>query len=170
MGVGEFAGLSTLAVGDHLDRGRERLVMVASLGLVSLSSIIALGGTLATFADRLRRARAGRVEPHRRRTHLDQPSGRLSLAGPVVRVVRDSWALALLLGAPIVAALINQFGWRGPFVALAVAAAVAALVVAWKLPNDGPRLRVTTGDVQRPTRRSWMRCPIPTSTSIRTAR
>ena len=36
-----------------------------------------------------------------------------------------SWALALLLGAPIVAALINRFGWRGPFVALAIAAAVA---------------------------------------------
>ena len=32
-----------------------------------------------------------------------------------------SWALALLVGAPIVAVLINQFGWRGPFVALAIA-------------------------------------------------
>ena len=51
-----------------------------------------------------------------------------------------SWAFALLVGAPIVAALINQFGWRGPFVALAIAAAVAALVVAWRVPNDGARL------------------------------
>ena len=63
--------------------------MVTSLGLVSLSSLIALGGSLTTFADRVRRPRARRVELHRGRSHLDQPSGRLPVAGPIVRHLRD---------------------------------------------------------------------------------
>ncbi len=141
LGVGEFAGLSTLAVGDHLDRGRERLVMVASLGLVSISSIIALGGTLATFAVAFVVLVLGvsnyTVAGHTWISHRVAYRWRARSFG----FFEMSWALALLLGAPIVAALINQFGWRGPFVALAVAAAVASLVVAWKLPNDGPRPR-----------------------------
>ena len=50
LGASEFAGMSTLAVGDHLDRGRERAVMVTSLGLVTLSSLIALAGSIVSFA------------------------------------------------------------------------------------------------------------------------
>ena len=50
LGVGEAAGLSTIFVGRHLDRGRERAVMIASLGLVAASALMALGGTIATFA------------------------------------------------------------------------------------------------------------------------
>jgi predicted MFS family arabinose efflux permease len=50
-----------------------------------------------------------------------------------------SWAVALLIGAPAVALLINVFGWRGPFVALAVASTIAALVVAGALPRWAPR-------------------------------
>ena len=46
-----------------------------------------------------------------------------------------SWALALLIGAPIVAVLINLFGWRGPFVVLAIASAAATLLVASSLPR-----------------------------------
>ena len=47
-----------------------------------------------------------------------------------------SWAIALLAGAPIVAVLINLFGWRGPFAAIAVACAMAAFLVARTLPGD----------------------------------
>jgi predicted MFS family arabinose efflux permease len=49
-----------------------------------------------------------------------------------------SWAIALLAGAPIVAVLINVFGWRGPFVAIAIACALAALLVARTLPRQTP--------------------------------
>lgn len=145
IGVSEFAGLSTLAVGDHLDRGRERLVMVSSLGLVSISSVIALGGSLTTFAIAFVVLVLGvsnyTVAGHTWISHRVTYRWRARSFG----VFEMSWALALLLGAPIIAALINQFGWRGPFVALAIAAAVAALVVAWKLPNDGLRSIETTG-------------------------
>jgi predicted MFS family arabinose efflux permease len=140
MGVSEFAGLSTLAVGDHLDRGKERLVMVTSLGLVSVSSIIALGGSLATFAIAFVVLVLGvsnyTVAGHTWISHRVAYRWRARSFG----FFEMSWAFALLVGAPIVAALINQFGWRGPFVTLAVAAAIAAVIVAWKLPNDGARV------------------------------
>lgn len=139
IGVGEFAGLSTLAVGDHLDRGRERLVLVTSLGLVSVSSVIALGGSLTTFAISFIVLVLGvsnyTVAGHTWISHRVAYRWRARSFG----IFETSWAFALLLGAPLVAALINQFGWRGPFVALAIAAAIAALVVAWKVPNDGER-------------------------------
>jgi MFS transporter, DHA1 family, inner membrane transport protein len=140
IGVGEFAGLSTLAVGDHLDRGRERLVLVTSLGLVSISSVIALGGSLTTFAVAFVVLVLGvsnyTVAGHTWISHRVAYRWRARSFG----IFETSWALALLLGAPIVAMLINRFGWRGPFVALAIAAAIAALVVAWKVPNDGARI------------------------------
>ena len=47
--------------------------------------------------------------------------------------------MARLVGAPIVAVLINRFGWRGPFVALAAGSLVAAFVVALVLPSSPPR-------------------------------
>jgi predicted MFS family arabinose efflux permease len=45
-----------------------------------------------------------------------------------------SWAIALLAGAPIVAVLINLFGWRGPFIAIAIACVLAAILVGTTLP------------------------------------
>ena len=50
LGVGEVAGLSTIFAGRHLDRGRERTVMIAALGLVAASAVLALVGTLVAFA------------------------------------------------------------------------------------------------------------------------
>jgi predicted MFS family arabinose efflux permease len=56
-----------------------------------------------------------------------------------IGIFEISWALAMLVGAPIVAVLINRFGWRGPFVALAAGSLVAAFVVALVLPSSPPR-------------------------------
>ena len=49
--------------------------------------------------------------------------------GRALGTFETAWALSLLLGATGLAALITAFGWRGPFVALAVASAVAFLAV-----------------------------------------
>ena len=134
IGVGELAGLSTIASGVRLDQGRERVVMVSSLGLIAASSIIALGGTLATFAVAFfvlvlgvgNYSVAGQAwishrVPYRQRARS-------------LGLFETSWAIALLVGAPVVALLITMVGWRGPFVALAIASTVAALVVAQTLP------------------------------------
>ena len=140
MGVSGFAGLSTLAVGDHLDRGKERLVMVTSLGLVSVSSIIALGGSLATFAIAFVVLVLGvsnyTVAGHTWISRRVRTAGGPDRSGSSrCRGRSRSWS------APR-SSLRSSTSSAGvdPFVTLAVAAAIAAVVVAWKLPNDGARV------------------------------
>ncbi len=50
LGAGELAGFSTVAVGLPARSRRERLVLLVALGLVTSSALIALIGTLASFA------------------------------------------------------------------------------------------------------------------------
>lgn len=140
LGAGELAGLSTVASGPRLDRGRERLVLLTSLGLLTASTLIALVGTLTSFAVSFfvlvlavsNYTVAGQTwishrVPYRQRARM-------------LGLYETSWALALLVGAPIVAVLINVFGWRGPFVVLAAASAVGTVVVASGLPRWVPEV------------------------------
>ena len=55
----------------------------------ALSSVVALGGTTWTFADRVRTARDRHLEPHDRRTRLDRSSDPLRQAQPGDRCLRD---------------------------------------------------------------------------------
>lgn len=138
LGVGEMAGLSTVFVGRHLDRGRERAVMIAGLGLVGASAVLALAGSVTAFAVSFfvlvlgvsNLTVAGQVWISHR---VDYRWRARSLG-----LYETSWAIALLAGAPIIAVLINLFGWRGPFAAIAIACALAALLVARTLPSGGP--------------------------------
>jgi predicted MFS family arabinose efflux permease len=138
LGVGEMAGLSTVFAGRHLDRGRERAVMIAGLGLVGASAVLALAGSVAAFAISFfvlvlgvsNLTVAGQVWISHR---VDYRWRARSLG-----LYETSWAIALLAGAPIIAVLINLFGWRGPFAAIAIACALAALLVARTLPAGGP--------------------------------
>src|SRR5690606_21334677 len=56
--------------------------------------------------------------------------------GRAIGIFELSWALALCVGGPVVALLINWVGWRGPFAALAIASTVALVGVAVLLPAD----------------------------------
>lgn len=142
LGVGEFAGLSTVFVGRHLDRRRERTVMIMALGLVAASALIALGGSLASFAVSYFVLVLGvsnlTVAGQAWISHRVDYRWRARSFG----LFETSWAIALLIGAPLVAVLINNFGWRGPFVAVAIAAVLAAIVVAFTLPK-GPEITAT---------------------------
>ncbi len=137
LGIGEIAGLSTVFVGRHLDRGRERTVMIGGLGLVGVAAVLALAGSVAAFAVSFfvlvlgvsNLTVAGQVWISHR---VDYRWRARSLG-----LYETSWAIALLAGAPIVAVLINLFGWRGPFAAIAIACALAALLVARTLPATG---------------------------------
>lgn len=134
LGVGEMAGLSTVFAGRHLDRGRERTIMIGGLGLVGASAVLALAGSVAAFAVSFfvlvlgvsNLTVAGQVWISHR---VDYRWRARSLG-----LYETSWAIALLAGAPIIAVLINLFGWRGPFVAIAIACALAAWLVARTLP------------------------------------
>lgn len=130
LGIAEASGLSTIFVGRWLDAGRERLVMIAALAGTAMSSGLALVGTIWFFAAAV--------------VVLGVSAGHITVGGHAwiaARVAFDrrarfigvfeiSWASALLVGVPIVAALISAFGWRGPFIAVAITAAAAALLIA----------------------------------------
>lgn len=129
MGVCELGGLTTAATGPTLDRGHERRVFALGLAAVSASSLIALGGTVTTFALSFALLVLGvsnlTVAGHAWIGHRVPFAAR----GRAIGVFETSWAIALLVGAPVLALLIAWVGWRGPYVFLAVAAAIAALAV-----------------------------------------
>lgn len=130
LGVGEMAALTTLLAGRHLDAGHEKVVMTGALGIVALSSVVALIGSIVSFAFAFLLLIVGvslyTVGGH---TYL---SRRVSFdrRGRAIGLFETSWASALLIGAPLIALLINEVGWRGPFVALAALATLMATVVA----------------------------------------
>jgi MFS transporter, DHA1 family, inner membrane transport protein len=137
IGLGEMAGLSTIGVGRHLDRGRERLVMTLALVAISIASMVSLIGTTVSFAVGFVLVILGvancTVAGHSEISHRVRYAQR----GRAIGIFETSWAFALLIGAPVIAGLISVFGWRGPFVMLAVAAALAAAML-WRLPATTP--------------------------------
>ena len=130
LGVGEMAGLFTGAIGRHLDRGRERLTMLISMGMVAVGATLALSGSFPVFAVAYLLTILG--------VALCTVSGHAWLSRRVafhrraraIGLFETSWALALLVGAPLAALLIGLFGWRGPFAAVAVAAVAVAVLLA----------------------------------------
>lgn len=143
LGLGETAGLSTIAVGRHLDRRRERTVMVAGLCAISISAVVSLTGSLAAFAVGFVLLIMGvanfTVAGHAWISHRVDYRWRARSIG----LFETSWAMALLVGAPLIALLINAFGWRAPFAAIAAAAAGAALMTALTMPAELPHDAVT---------------------------
>lgn len=129
MGVAELGGLSTTATGRWLDRGHERAVFLGGLLAVAASSAVALGGTTWTFAIAYAILVVGvgnlTIAGHAWIGHRIAFTAR----GRAIGVFELSWALALLLGAPLFALLIRWVGWRGPYVALIGLALVAAALV-----------------------------------------
>jgi len=134
LGLGELSGLTTVLVGKQLDRGRERAVMIAGLLTVSASAVVALFGTIVSFALSTVLLIMGvanfTVAGHAWISHRVDYRWRARAIG----VFETSWAFALLLGAPLFAILINGFGWRAPFTAVAIGAVGAAALVALSLP------------------------------------
>ena len=153
MGVCELGGLSTAATGSHLDRGRERRVCAIGLGAVAASSFVALSGTVTGFAVSFALLILGvsnlTVAGHAWIGHRVAFSER----GRAIGWYETSWALSLLVGAPGVAWLIAVAGWRGPYVALGVAAALGAVVLLVVMSPGSPAERA----------RPLTRAPLPRS-------
>lgn len=147
LGVAELAGLSTTWSGRAMDAGRRRRIFLAGCWAVTASSLLALVGSLWWFAVAMFVLVLGVANltvaghawisvrvPYRSR-------------GRAIGVFELSWALSLLLGAPILALVIAQWGWRGPFVVLAIASAIAAVVVTVVVPGDDALPRSTSSPV-----------------------
>lgn len=129
LGVGEMAGLSTLLIGGMLDRGRELNLIVAGLGLTTAGSLLATSGSYPVFALAYVIIILGvsvcTVSGHAYLSRRVRYRRRARYIG----TFETSWALGLLLGAPLAAVLIAEVGWRGPFLAVAGTAVVMAAVL-----------------------------------------
>lgn len=155
MGVCELGGLSTGATGATLDRGHERRVFVLGLMAVSVSSVIALWGTIGSFAVSFGLLIVGvsnlTVAGHAWIGHRVPFSAR----GRAIGLFETSWAIALLVGAPFLALLIRWYGWRGPYTALAIGAAIAAIAVLMFVSPGTPNVPVEAGSTARLPRSAW---------------
>ncbi len=130
MGVGQMAGLTSLAVGRQLDNGRERAAMLFGLSVAIGGSLLATVGSVPTFGIGYFAMLMGiawvTVAGH---TYLARRV-RYERRARVIGIFEMSWASALLIGAPAAALLISLFGWRGPFVVFAAIAVVIGVLLA----------------------------------------
>jgi predicted MFS family arabinose efflux permease len=151
LGLGEMAGLLTAATGRQLDRGRERLIMTAGMGLVGLSTMLAILGTFMLFAVSQFLLILGlslyTVGGH------SYISRHVSFArrGRSIGIFEVSWALGLLVGAPLAALLIQGISWRAPFVAVGIMSFIACVFLI-RTPED-PALVQPTRPTTQPTAR-----------------
>jgi predicted MFS family arabinose efflux permease len=143
MGAAELAGLSTTLTGGTLDRGRHRTVFLGALGLVTVSSLVALIGTVWAFALTVVLLILGVSNLTVAGLALIGDRVDFSARGRAVGTYETSWALSLLAVAPLLAILIDRFGWRAAYLALAGTTALGMLVVArWvPTPPDAGSLR-----------------------------
>ncbi len=159
LGIGEMAGFVALFIGRHLDRNRERAIIVISLGLTVAGSLLAATGTLLAFAVGYVLIMLG--------VSLCTVSGHTYLGRRVlftrraraIGVFETSWALALLIGAPVAAFLISNFSWRAPLLAFAAVAAALAVVL-WSANDDAVLLAdaaaADTSTKPKLTRNAWL--------------
>ena len=134
LGLAELGGLSTTLVGRTLDRGRHRLIFVGSLLLITASSVIALGGSIATFSIAMVLLLVGVSNLTVAGIAYIGERVSYSSRGRAIGTFETSWALSLLLGAPILAFLIDRYGWRAAYVALALLNGLAAVAIFRSMP------------------------------------
>lgn len=129
LGVAEASGLSTLFTARWLDAGRERQVIIASLLFLVVSSALALTGSiwLLAIAFILTGAASGQITT----AGHAWISARVSFdrRARFIGIYEISWASALLIGVPLTSLLIAGFGWRSPFLAVAILAILSAIAV-----------------------------------------
>jgi len=147
LGLAELGGLTTPLLGKTLDRGRHRLVFVISLLLVTISSVIALGGSIVTFAIAMAFLIVGVSNLTVAGLAFIGDRVSYSSRGRAIGIFETSWALSLLVGAPFLAFLIDRYGWRSAYIALAVLTAIAALATMRALPAPDVHERSTKSSI-----------------------
>jgi predicted MFS family arabinose efflux permease len=134
----ELAGVTGPLLSRLVDRGARRTALSVALLSLAMASTTAVVGGLAGFAlgmivaglakvayDVAANAWIGDHVPYARR-------------GKVTGVFETSWAAAFLIGVPITAVLMDEIGWRAPFLVIAALAAFVALVTPGVVAPDRP--------------------------------
>lgn len=137
IGLAQTAGILGAIMGPLADRAGYRSVMIAGLMLLMVGTL--LGGALPFFApfflalllsglakfifDPALQAYVGEKVPYRNRARM-------------IGVLELSWAGSTLLGIPLIGVLIDLFGWRAPFFALAVCGLAGSMMILRLIPSD----------------------------------
>ena len=167
IGTAELSGLSTWAAGGFLDRGHHRRIIIGGLGLVSLSSVIALSGSVATFAITMVLLVTGVTNLTIAGLALIGDRVPYDQRGRAIGLYETSWALSLLIGAPALAIIIDRYGWRGAYIALAILTTIGVIVVARYAPAPDHAGRAMPNHDGRLPRDAW--APLFASASIAAA-
>jgi MFS transporter, DHA1 family, inner membrane transport protein len=140
LSAGEFAGLAAPAVGRAADRRGARTAMSVGLALVTGGALLAAGAPgVVVFAVAMVVVQLSKVSFDAATTSwiADRvPFGRRS---EVTGLVETSWAMALLVGIPVLGLVVDRFGWRWGYLVIAVLCGLAAFGVRSRIPRGvGP--------------------------------
>lgn len=139
LGLAELVGLGTFLIGRSVDRGGHKMWLLIGVGstlaglfLMSVSTNAPLfaagfaGVTLGTaFYTVAVHSWIGNEVPYERR-------------GRVVGIIEMSWAVGVLLGAPVVGLIIALTSWQGPWALVALALVPLAWWVKQSFPDRHP--------------------------------
>lgn len=67
--------------------------------------------------------------------------------GMALALVEWGWALAFIIGMPLVGWLMDRYGWQAPFPVLGVFSLISMLFITWMIPNQKPPAGQTSGMV-----------------------
>jgi len=134
--VNQMTSLLGAVVGPLSDRLGYRTMMVAGLLLLGIGMLAAacfpvyalvlsallLAGLGKSIFDPAVQAWAGSRVPYRRRAL-------------VMGILETSWSASTLVGIPLVAILMDTYGWRSPFLAMGVLGCVGAVILFFIVPK-----------------------------------
>ncbi len=70
---------------------------------------------------------------------------RESRLGLALAMVEWGWALAFIIGMPLVGLVMDRYGWKAPFPILAVLGGLSMAFIAWLIPNQKPPSNSSNG-------------------------
>ena len=160
-GIGELTGLVSAGIGHQLDRGLFRrwvVIGVAAAGFGSLA--MGLGGRLWVFGVCFALVAGGVAVMTTAAQTWIGATVPYTERGRVIGIYEASWAVALLVGAPVAGVLIDRGSWWWPFAGIGVVA--LALVPFVRSSMNVPRAASpgSAGQAphpQRPPRVRWTR-------------
>jgi MFS family permease len=133
---GDVALLGAL-IGPLSDRLGYRKMMIAGMAMLAAGMLAA-----ALFPHLCRRTggpvsgRIGQKHFRSRRPGLGRQPGSLPPAGPGDHLLETSWSASTLIGIPLVAVLMDRYGWQSPFLVMGILGCIGAIALFFIIPKE----------------------------------